>query len=72
MSVRNLIFGVSSVAVLCLICCDILLQHEADVITKCDSYFITECERSLLQNVSGFFITKCDSFITKNDSYKMG
>ena len=61
---------------------DTLLQNATDVITKCDSYFITKCDRILLQNASGFFITnvtillqiatvitKCDDFITKCDSY---
>ena len=42
--------------------CDSLLQNATDVITKCD--------RSLLQNASGFLlqnatvIAKCDDFIT--------
>ena len=53
-----------------------------DIITKCNSYFVTKCERSLLQNASGFllqnstvllqnatFITKRNNFITKCDSY---
>ena len=37
--------------------------------------FITNCDRSLLQNSSGFFLqnatagTKCDNFITKCSSY---
>ena len=37
-------------------------------ITKCDSYFIAKCYRSLLQNASGFLsqnatiITKCDFY----------
>ena len=45
------------------------------IIIKWDSYFITKCDRSLLQDVSGFslqnatVITNCDSFITKCDSY---
>ena len=45
---------------------DILLQSATDIITNCDSYFITKCDRSLLQNTSGFLfenatvITKCD------------
>ena len=41
MSIRNLIFGVNSVTILYLICYDSLLQNAVDVITKCDSYFIT-------------------------------
>ena len=35
---------------------DSLLQNATDLITKCDSYFITKCERSLLQNPSGFLL----------------
>ena len=42
-----------------------LLQNATDIITKCNSYFITKCDRSLLQNASGFFITECNSFIKK-------
>ena len=72
MSIGNLIFGVNSVTVLCLIRYDSLLQNTTDIIIKCD--------KSLLQNVSGFllqmrqfyykmrqllqnamFITNCDS-----------
>ena len=54
---------------------DTLLQNATDIITKCDSYFITKCDRSLLQNTSGFLlqndiillqngtvITKCDVY----------
>ena len=48
---------------------DTLLQNATDIVTKCDSYFITKCDKNLLQNWSGFFTTKCDSFITK--CYKM-
>ena len=35
---------------------DILLQNGTNIITKCDSYFITKCDRSLLKNVSGFLL----------------
>ena len=31
---------------------DSLLQNVTDVITKCDSYFITKCDISLLQNAT--------------------
>ena len=55
MSIKNLILGVSSVTVSCLIRYDSLLQNVTDVITKCDSYFITKRDRSLLQNASGFY-----------------
>ena len=41
---------------------DTLLQNATDIITKCDSYFITKYDRSLLQNASGFFITKCNVY----------
>ena len=82
MSIRNLIFGVNSVTVSYLIRYDSLLQNATDVITKCDSYFITNYDRSLLQNASGFLlqngtvllqnaivITKYDDFMTKCDVY---
>ena len=74
MSIGNLHLGVSSVTVSYLIRYDTLLQNATDIITKCDSYFNTKCDRSLLQNTSGFllqnatvllqnamFITNCDS-----------
>ena len=61
---------------------DTLLQNATDITTKCVSYLITKCDRSLLQNASGFLlqnatvllqngtvITNCDEFITKCDSY---
>ena len=61
---------------------DTLLPKARDIITKCDGYFITKCNRSSLQNVSGFLlqnetvllqnrtiITKCNNFITKCNSY---
>ena len=54
MSIRNLIFGVNSVTVSYLIRYDSLLQNATDVITKCDSCFITKCDRSLLQSASDF------------------
>ena len=34
----------------------LLLQNATDVITKCDSYFITKYDRSLLQNASVFLL----------------
>ena len=46
-----------------------LLHCVTDIITKCDSYFITKRYRSLLQNASGFLlqnatvITKCDVYL---------
>ena len=33
-----------------------LLKNVTDIITKCDSYFITKCGKSSLQNVSGFLL----------------
>ena len=73
--------GVNNVTVSYLICYDSLLQNATDVISKCDSYFITKCDRSsLLHNASGFLlqkaavllqkttvITNYDNFITKFD-----
>ena len=56
MRIRNLIFAVNSVTISDLIRYDRLLQNATDVITKCDSYFITKCDRSLLQNASGFLL----------------
>ena len=81
----NLILVVNSVTVSYLIHYGSLLQNATDIITKCDSYFITKCGRCLLQDASGFLlqnatvflqnatvITKCLDFITKCDSfYKM-
>ena len=82
MSIGNLILDVNSVTVSYLILYDSLLQNATDIITNCDSYFITKCNRSLLQNASGFLlqnatvllqnvtvITNCDDFITWCDSY---
>ena len=40
MSIGNLILGVKSFTVPCLILYDILLQNETDIITKCDSYLL--------------------------------
>ena len=48
---------------------DTLLQNETDIITKCDSYFITKCDKSLLQHVPELFFKKYDSSVTKCDSY---
>ena len=57
---------------------DTLLQNVTDIITKCDSYFITKCGKSFTQNAPGFLlqnatvllqnatvITKWFDFITK-------
>ena len=56
MSIRSLILGVNSVTVSYLIRYDSLLQNAIDIITKCDSYFDTKCDRSLFQNASGFLL----------------
>ena len=45
MSIRNLIPGVNSAAVSYLIRYDSLLQNATDTVTKCDSNFITKCDR---------------------------
>ena len=66
MSVANLNFGVNSVSVSYLIHYDSLLQIATNIIRKCDSYFITKCDRSLLQNAT--VITNCDNSVTKWDS----
>ena len=42
---------------------DTLLQSATDIVTKCDSYFITKCDKDLLQNALAFFYY---FFITMN------
>ena len=54
MTIGNLILGFNSVMVSYLIHYDGFLQNATDI-TKCDSYFITKCDKSLLQNTSGFY-----------------
>ena len=63
----NLILRVNSVTVSCFIHFDTLLQNGTYIITKCYSYFITKCNRSLLQNAT--IVTNCDNFVTKCHSY---
>ena len=55
-----------------------LLQNATDIITKCNSFFITKCDKSLLKKYVRFFIIKFDNsllkkhvrfFITKWDSF---
>ena len=78
MNIDNLILGDNSVTVSYLIHYDSLLQNATDIITKCNGCCIAKCDRSLLQNASGFLIqnatvllqnvtvtTNCDNFITK-------
>ena len=57
MSIENLILGVNnSVTISYLIHCESLSQNAANIVTKYDCYFITKCDRSLLQNASGFLL----------------
>ena len=46
----------------------ILLQNGTEIITECDSYFITKYSQSLLQNAGALLrnatvVTKCDHFL---------
>ena len=36
-----------------------------DIITKCDGYFITKCDRSLLKNLSGFLLPNATEVSSK-------
>lgn len=54
-TIKNLFLGVRS-------CYSFIFASLWDFIKRCDSYFITNCDRSLLQNTSSF-ITSCYSFI---------
>ena len=83
MRIKNLILGVNSVIMVsCLIRYDSLLQNATYIIAECGNYFITQCDRSLLQNASGFLlknatvllqnatvITNFDDLVIKCDSY---
>ena len=69
MSIGNLILGVNSVTVSYLIHYDSLLQNATDIITVCNNYFITKCDRSLLQNTSGFLLQNATIFLQKRDIY---
>ena len=53
-SIAQVILDVNSITVSYLIPYDNLLQNATNIITNCDSYFITKCDRNLLQNGSGF------------------
>ena len=46
--------------VLYLIHYDTLLQNATEIVVKCDSYFITKCDKILLQNAT--VITKSDVY----------
>ena len=53
------------VTVLYFVHCDTILQNTTENITKCGSYFITKCNKSLLQNATvllqvAIVITKYD------------
>ena len=39
--------------------CSTLFQNVMKIITKCDSYFIAKCGKSLLQNALGFWVKSC-------------
>ena len=67
-SIGNLILGVNSITVSYLIHYDSLLQNATDINTKCDSYFITKCDRCLFQNSSGFLLQNA-TVITKSVVY---
>ena len=74
MSIRNVIYGVNSVLVPYLIRYDSLLQNAIVVITKCDKSLLENASGFLLQNATVLLqnatvITKCDHFITKCDNY---
>ena len=69
MNIGNLILVANSVTIPYLIHYDSLLQNATDITAKGDSYFITKCDRRLLQNATGFLSqiravsTKCGDFI---------
>ena len=77
MSIGNLTLSVTSVTVSYLIHYESLFQNATDIITKCDSYFITKYDYYKLQLLhivtislqNATVITNCDDFITKCDSY---
>ena len=50
--IGNLILGVNDVTFSYLIYCDSLLQNATDIMIIYGSYFITKCDRTLLQNVT--------------------
>ena len=54
---KKIYFGESAVVMVSyLVHHDTLLQNVTDNTTKCDSCFITKCDKSLLQNVAGFLL----------------
>ena len=56
---------VNSFTVSYLIYYDSLLQNAIDIISKCDSYFITKCGRSLLENAPGFLLQSATVLLQK-------
>ena len=62
MSIGNQTLGVT---VSYLIHYDSLLQNATYIITKCHSYFDAKCDRSLLQNGSGFLLQNVTALIKK-------
>ena len=69
MSIRNLIFCINSVTVSYLIRSDSLLKNATEVIKKCESYFITKCNRSLLVYTKCNLYYKMRRLYCKCDSY---
>ena len=72
---RNLIWQSVSLIVSNLVHHDTLLQNATDINKKCNSYFITKCDKGLFKNASSSLlqnaavITKCLDFITKCDNH---
>ena len=48
-----------------------LLQNATNIITNCDSNFITKWDRSLLQNALGFLLQNATVIIKSNVYYKL-
>ena len=68
MRIGNVILGVNSVTISYLSHYDTSLQNAANIMTKCDSYFIVNSDRSLLQNAS-YFLLQNATVISKCDVY---
>ena len=65
MSIGNLSLDVKSFTASYLTRYDSLFQNATDIITKCDNYFVTKCNRSLLQSASGFSLQNAMQFYQK-------
>ena len=63
MSIGNIILGVHSVTISYLIRYESLSENATDIITKCNSNFITNRGRSLLQNASGFLLQNATALL---------